>query len=82
MNNRPILGILTEPHRSTFSSSIHSEASSYISTSHIKFLESAGARVVPVGYDMTKEQLYELLSDLNGLYIPGENQESVDSPVY
>jgi len=62
-NNRPILGILTEPLGNT--------SSSYIAASYVKFIESAGGRVVPVHHDASVTDLRLLFSQLNGLLFPG-----------
>jgi hypothetical protein len=43
----------------------------------VKFLESAGARVVPVSFLLPEDELRALLDKLNGLYIPGDNQAVV-----
>jgi len=39
----------------------------------VKFLESAGARVVPIDYTLTVEELRKKLREINGLYIPGDS---------
>lgn len=49
----------------------------FIENSHIKFLESAGARVVPIDHTMNDEDLEKMLSQLNGLYIPGDSKTLV-----
>lgn len=45
----------------------------YISTATVKFLEAAGARVIPLNYRLRQHNLYKLLSQVNGVYIPGDN---------
>jgi hypothetical protein len=45
--------------------------------SHVKFLESAGARVVPIDYKLPTEELKARLREINGLYIPGDSQTLV-----
>eukprot|EP00878_Enallax_costatus_P002549 GHUV01002731.1.p1 GENE.GHUV01002731.1~~GHUV01002731.1.p1 ORF type:complete len:355 (+),score=97.23 GHUV01002731.1:235-1299(+) len=65
INERPIIGILTEP------GSPAPKGSSYIAASYIKWIEAAGARVVPIFYDMMKEELRERFYAINGLLIPG-----------
>ena len=35
---------------------------SYIESSHVKFLESAGARVIPIDYNLSVNKIQELLS--------------------
>ena len=39
----------------------------------MKFLESAGARVIPFDYDIEPKQLEKLMHQVNGIYIPGEH---------
>jgi gamma-glutamyl hydrolase len=41
--------------------------------SHVKFLESSGARVVPVFYTDSEEVMQKQLNSINGLYIPGDS---------
>jgi len=53
------------------------ERKQYIDASHVKFLEAAGARVVPVDFTLDKNELPEVLSQLNGLYIPGDSARLV-----
>ena len=53
-----------------------------ISVSHVKFLEAAGARVVPVSFRLRDSSLYKLLGQLNGIYIPGDSIKILDSPKY
>jgi hypothetical protein len=58
----------------------HSEefkSAQYIEVTHVKFLESAGARVVPIDYTLTAEELKKRLKEVNGLYIPGDSETLV-----
>jgi len=50
LNTRPIIGILTQP--SSWPTMYDPEEYSYIATSYVRYLESAGARVVPIKYDL------------------------------
>lgn len=52
----------------------------FIEASHVQFLESAGARVVPIDFTMKGEQLNRVLRNLNGVYIPGDQQILVQDP--
>jgi hypothetical protein len=54
----------------------------FIETSHVKFLESAGARVVPIDFTLDPEQLKTLLSQINGVYIPGDQKTLVGNGDY
>ena len=79
VNLRPIFGVLTQPLGAEIASVTpadpHSHAenttTTYIAASYVKFLESAGARVVPVHYDATEEELTVLFKSINGLLLPG-----------
>lgn len=67
-NPRPIIGIISEP---SFSSYYPRSEYSFIASSYVKFLESSGARVVPIHYDSSEEELKMMLDKVNGLLIPG-----------
>jgi len=43
----------------------------------VKYLESAGARVIPIDYTQTEEKIKQQLKNLNGLYIPGDSKSLV-----
>jgi len=43
----------------------------YIAASYVKYLEMAGARIVPVPYDADKATLDKLFNGMNGLLFPG-----------
>lgn len=49
----------------------------FIENTHIKFLQSAGARVVPVDWQLDDERTNALLEQINGLYIPGDSKSLV-----
>ncbi|XP_064026869.1 gamma-glutamyl hydrolase isoform X3 [Pogoniulus pusillus] len=67
-NERPIIGILSqECHYDKF----HKFGSSYIAASYVKFLESAGARVVPVRLNLSDEEYDRLFHSINGVLFPG-----------
>lgn len=48
LNNRPIIGILTLPSEYL---EFPNNTYSYMAASYVKFIESAGARVVPIPYE-------------------------------
>ncbi|GFR43452.1 hypothetical protein Agub_g4535 [Astrephomene gubernaculifera] len=64
-NLRPIIGILSQPGDPA------PDGQSYIAASYVKWLESAGARVVPIFYDMTYDQIDRRFAVINGLLLPG-----------
>jgi len=53
INNRPIIGILTQPSFDPISQ----WGESYIAASYVKYVESGGGRVVPVFHNSTTEEL-------------------------
>ncbi|KAF5842134.1 class I glutamine amidotransferase-like protein [Dunaliella salina] len=65
INDRPIIGILSQPGDPA------PKNMSYIAASYVKWVESAGARVVPIFYDMSEEQVRQRFNVINGLLIPG-----------
>jgi gamma-glutamyl hydrolase len=76
LNMRPIIGILAQPYQSDNS------PYSYIAASYVKYVESAGARVVPIFYNSTQEQLKSLFSQINGIIFPGGGSELVRTPLF
>jgi len=70
VNNRPIIGILTQP-LGTEISNASSTNTTYIAASYVKFLESAGARVVPIHYDSSDSELRAIFGSINGVLFPG-----------
>jgi len=66
-NDRPIIGILTQPS----DSSLTKYGSNYIAASYVKYVESAGARVVPVRHDAPFSVLQQYFNQLNGILFPG-----------
>eukprot|EP00697_Spironema_sp_BW2_P017805 gnl/Spiro4/9612_TR5101_c1_g1_i1.p1 gnl/Spiro4/9612_TR5101_c1_g1~~gnl/Spiro4/9612_TR5101_c1_g1_i1.p1 ORF type:complete len:388 (+),score=106.95 gnl/Spiro4/9612_TR5101_c1_g1_i1:31-1164(+) len=68
-NNRPIVGIITQPIDGA--STWRQFGSSFINADYVKWLAAGGARVVPIRYDGTDEELFQTLSSVNGLLFPG-----------
>jgi len=64
LTNEPVIGILTQPYG-------NDPLPAYIAASYVKYLESAGARVVPVFYDAPLANLTTLFFQINGLLFPG-----------
>lgn len=62
INDRPIIGIIAQPHNAN---------STYIAASYVKWIESAGARVVPIPFNVGKDRLKILYQSVNGLLFPG-----------
>jgi gamma-glutamyl hydrolase len=74
-NSRPIIGILTMPASEAFSRvmGIEKTGPTIIPASYVRYVESAGARVVPVHYALPQAELRWIFSQINGLLIPGGN---------
>ena len=71
-NERPIVGILAQDiDTSSFTLLKNTKYKSYIAASYVKFLESGGARVIPVLIDQPKEYYQMIFNSINGLLIPG-----------
>ncbi|KAL8182083.1 UNVERIFIED_CONTAM: hypothetical protein K2H54_042647 [Gekko kuhli] len=67
-NERPILGILAQE---TDFKSFQKYGSSYIAASYVKFIESAGARVVPIRLNRSDEEYNKIFHSINGILYPG-----------
>jgi len=59
----PVIGILTQDYSNT--------SQKYLAASYVKYLESAGARVVPIFHNSSHDQLANKFKMLNGLLYPG-----------
>lgn len=71
LNFRPIIGILSHPGDGASGRLISSTNASYIAASYVKFVESAGARVIPLIYNEPRDQLLKKLSLVNGVLFTG-----------
>uniref|UniRef100_A0A8C3PN03 folate gamma-glutamyl hydrolase n=1 Tax=Calidris pygmaea TaxID=425635 RepID=A0A8C3PN03_9CHAR len=67
-NDRPIIGVLSQEWRFE---KFYRFGSSYIAASYVKFLESAGARVVPIRLNLTDEEYDKIFHSINGVLFPG-----------
>ncbi|XP_026791633.3 gamma-glutamyl hydrolase isoform X1 [Pangasianodon hypophthalmus] len=66
INDSPVIGVLAQE---VYSPSPGKNA--YIAASYVKYLESAGARVVPVMINRTEEEYTILFRSINGILFPG-----------
>lgn len=57
--SNPVIGVLTQADRP------------YIAASYVKYLESAGARVVPILHISSIDDITAMFKKLNGFFIPG-----------
>eukprot|EP01088_Endostelium_zonatum_P003511 TRINITY_DN14721_c0_g1_i1.p1 TRINITY_DN14721_c0_g1~~TRINITY_DN14721_c0_g1_i1.p1 ORF type:complete len:340 (-),score=64.15 TRINITY_DN14721_c0_g1_i1:3-1022(-) len=65
-NSRPVIGIITQP-----STSDVTHGPQYFPASYVKWIESGGARVVPILYGYSDAELHKLFNSINGLMLPG-----------
>jgi gamma-glutamyl hydrolase len=68
LNDSPIIGILTNP------ISVYEGYNTYIMAVYIKFVQQAGARVVPIDMNLSNEELCEMMDSINGLIFPGGHE--------
>jgi gamma-glutamyl hydrolase len=64
-NERPVIGILAQPGDPA------PRNKSYIAASYVKWVEAAGARVVPILPDMSEGEVRARFRAVNGLLLPG-----------
>ena len=76
LNNRPIIGVMMQ---STKGMGFHSTKPNYIAASYVKYLESSGARVVPIWNDLTETETEEIFNSINGVLFPGGDVDLVSS---
>ncbi|XP_075952260.1 gamma-glutamyl hydrolase [Anarhichas minor] len=68
LNHRPVIGVLAQEN---IPGDQFARGSSYIAASYVKYLEGAGARVVPIRINRTEEEYANTFSSINGLLLPG-----------
>jgi len=78
INNRPIIGILTQPTDGVLTNF----GSSYIAASYVKYLEGGGARVVPVFHNATNDELDYIFNSINGILFPGGGANIDNTPLF
>ncbi|XP_019716078.1 gamma-glutamyl hydrolase [Hippocampus comes] len=75
-NQRPVVGVLAQE---ILPEDPFAAGSSYIAACYVKYLESAGARVVPIRINRTEEEYVQIFSTINGLLLPGGNVDTETS---
>ncbi|XP_042037413.1 gamma-glutamyl hydrolase 2-like isoform X2 [Salvia splendens] len=76
LNFRPVIGIVSHPGDGCSGRLSNATNASYIAASYVKFVESAGARVVPLIYNEPPEVLYKKLSLVNGVIFTGGSSKT------
>ncbi|XP_055374514.1 gamma-glutamyl hydrolase A-like [Condylostylus longicornis] len=70
LNNRPIIGILSQE-LTTKRLLQYPDKTSYIAASYIKYVEGAGGRAVPIFIGKNEEYYENILKNINGVLLPG-----------
>ncbi|KAM9361581.1 gamma-glutamyl hydrolase [Symphorus nematophorus] len=70
LNYRPVIGVLAQEN---LPDDPFANGTSYIAASYVKYVEGAGARVVPIRINRTEEEYAQIFSTINGLLLPGGN---------
>jgi gamma-glutamyl hydrolase len=47
----------------------------------VKYLEAAGAQIIPIKYDLDEEQLRKIFNNINGLFFPGGGADLLKSQI-
>ncbi|MCJ8735393.1 hypothetical protein PDJAM_G00246490 [Pangasius djambal] len=68
LNDRPLIGILTQE---VTDPNLRPYGRTYIPSSYVKYIESGGARVVPIRLNQTKEEHEKIFQSINGLIFIG-----------
>ncbi|KAK9070578.1 hypothetical protein SSX86_010980 [Deinandra increscens subsp. villosa] len=71
LNYRPIIGIVSHPGDGASGRLSNATNASYIAASYVKFVESAGARVIPLIYNEPLSNLQTKLNLVNGVLFTG-----------
>lgn len=71
LNYRPVIGILSHPGDGASGRLNNATNASYIAASYVKFVESAGARVIPLIYNEPSHILFQKLNLVNGVLFTG-----------
>ncbi|XP_077118377.1 gamma-glutamyl hydrolase-like [Ranitomeya variabilis] len=67
-NDRPIIGIITQE---VSDEAFFRYGKTYIADSYVKFLESAGSRVVPIRLNLSEDEYVHLFHSIDGVLLPG-----------
>ncbi|ESW21555.1 hypothetical protein PHAVU_005G080600 [Phaseolus vulgaris] len=71
LNQRPVIGILSHPGDGSSGRLSNVSDVSYIAASYVKFVESGGARVIPLLYNESPQNLNKKLDLVNGVLFTG-----------
>ncbi|XP_060698448.1 gamma-glutamyl hydrolase-like [Hemiscyllium ocellatum] len=67
LNDRPVIGILAQH----TVDELTEVAKTYVAITYVKYLESAGSRVVPIRLYLTESEYEKIFHSINGVLLPG-----------
>lgn len=70
LNLRPVIGIVSQKTTQDYTPKVV-QSDTYISSSYVKYMELAGAQVVPLLPSYSKKKLHRLMKSINGVIFPG-----------
>nr|XP_031825645.1 gamma-glutamyl hydrolase-like [Nomia melanderi] len=70
-NDRPIIGVLSQEVTEYVNGRYENQYNSYIAASYVKFVEGAGARVVPIWINKSNDYYEDIMRKINGVLWPG-----------
>lgn len=70
INLRPIIGIVSQKVTTEYTPKV-TDSSTYIASSYVKYMEMAGAQVVPLLPSYSRKKLLNILQSINGVLFPG-----------
>uniref|UniRef100_A0A182Q613 folate gamma-glutamyl hydrolase n=1 Tax=Anopheles farauti TaxID=69004 RepID=A0A182Q613_9DIPT len=72
VNEQPVIGILSQELSYLMTQNYGDDGyDSYIAASYVKFVEGAGARVVPIWINQPADYYENIMTNLNGVLLPG-----------
>jgi gamma-glutamyl hydrolase len=78
LNKQPVIGILTQTKEKYMKGPDFDGYTSYIMSSYVKYMEAAGARVVPIIYGEPMEVTLDKVSKVDGVLFPGGDGDNYD----
>ncbi|XP_005182858.1 gamma-glutamyl hydrolase [Musca domestica] len=70
-NFSPVIGILCIDIASALQKNYGKENQSYLAASYVKYLEAAGARVIPIWNNRSQDYYESIMNKINGILLPG-----------
>ena len=81
-NDRPIIGVLVQEISQVFEMMYPGRYDAYIAASYVKWVESGGARVIPIWTGRDENYYKNLMLKINGVLLPGGNIDKYEKGGY